>query len=449
MSKVVKLKEGLNVNLIGKADKVLNQLPIAEKYAIKPTDFSGLTPKMSVKVGDKVLAGQSLFFDKYMTEVQYTSPVSGEVVAINRGERRKLLEVVVKADKEIAYEQFNTGSPDKLSKDDIVETMLKSGVWPFIKQRPFGTVANPKDEPKAIFISGFDTAPLAPDYSFIAEGQQQTLQVAVDALKKLTGGKVYVGVDAEEAASVYAKLSGVEVNQFQGKHPAGNVGVQIHHISPMNKGEVAWTINAQDLLILGRLFEQGKFDASRTIALTGPQVEKPTYYKVISGASVSSIVDGKLVKEDNRIISGNALTGTQVSEHGFLGFYDSQITVLAEGRTPRFLGWGTPGFGQYSVSRTFFSWLCSKKEYALNTAMNGGKRAFVVTGQYDKVVPMDVLPVQLLKACIIEDVDMMEQLGIYEVIEEDLALCEFVCTSKIEVQEILRKGLDLIKKEFS
>lgn len=451
MSKVIKIKKGLDIKLQGAAEKILQQAPMPESFAIKPPDFTGLTPKLAVKLNDKVKAGTCLFFDKYIPEVKFSSPVSGEVIAINRGERRKLLEVVVKPDTTQEFESFKQADPKSLSKEEVKQTILDSGLWPFVKQRPYAIVANPSDEPKAIYVSGFDSAPLAPDFAFIATGQEKELQAGIDALNKLSSKEVYFNLkDEDRANNPLETITNVQVTKFGGPHPAGNVGVQINKIDPINKGDIVWTVNLQDVITIGRLFLEGKYNASKIVALAGPLVDKPLYYKTMYGAKIESIVNGTIKKDTSyRIISGNPLTGLKVSEQDYLGHYDSVISVLEEGFEPEFMGWGTPGFDKFSMSRAFFSWLSPKKEYNINTNTKGGERAFVVTGQYDQVMPMDILPVQLLKAIIVEDIDLMEQLGIYEVAEEDFALCEFVCTSKIEAQSIIRQGLDMIRKEFS
>jgi Na+-transporting NADH:ubiquinone oxidoreductase subunit A len=311
-------------------------------------------------------------------------------------------------------------------------------------------IASPDDIPRDIFISAFDTSPLAPDMKFIVEGEEKNFQTGINVLNKLTSGQVHLSIDAENTVSdVFLKAEGVNLHRFSGPHPAGNVGVQIHHIAPINKGEVVWVINPVGVIILGRLFNEGVYDCSHLVALTGSEVISPRYYKMLSGASIEPLTHNNLKSENIRYISGNALTGERIYKTGFLGFYDNQITILTEGNHHEFVGWALPGFNKFSISRTFLSWLNPHRKYRINTNYNGGERAFVMTGQYEKVLPMDILPVQLIKSILIEDIDMMEKLGIYEVVEEDLALCEFVCTSKIEVQSILRKGLDLMRREMS
>jgi Na+-transporting NADH:ubiquinone oxidoreductase subunit A len=450
MSKDIRLKKGLNINLKGEADKVYASIPQSELFSLKPTDFHGLTPKLTVKAGDKVKAGSCIFFDKYNEKVRFSSPVSGEVTDIIRGAKRRILEVKLKADTETKYESFSTLDASA-NREQIIEGLLESGVWPFIRQKPFDIIANPMDMPKAIFISTFNTAPLAPDNDFVLHGLENEFQTGIDFLKKLTDGKIHLNVDGNtNPSTVFTSCKGVQINKITGAHPAGNVGVQIHHIDPINKGDVVWYLYPQDVLTIARLFSEGKYDVSRIVALTGPQVEKPRYYRTIAGASIKNLLDeNTLIGDNNRFISGDVLTGEKIEEDGNIGFYDSQLTVIEEGNQQEFLGWIAPNLDKFSLSKSYFSWLMPSKKYTLNTNYNGEERAYVVTGQYEKVLPMDIYPMQLIKACLIDDIDSMEQLGIYEISPEDVALCEFVCTSKMEVQSIIREGLDLIKKECS
>ena len=449
MSKVIKLKKGLDIKLNGEADKVVQTLGAGSRYALKPTDFRALTPKLAVKVGDEVKAGDALFTDKMRPEVKFTSPVSGTVEEIKRGERRKLLEIIVKADGENRYRDFGKADVNRLSREEIVSRMQESGVWPMVKQRPYDIVANPESQPKAVFVSAFDSAPLAPDYDVALNGQEQALQAGIDCLKKLSGKDINLNLPAgAPQASVFTKLKNVEINYFSGPHPAGNVGIQINHLNPINKGEIVWTVNVQDVAIIGRLFTEGRFDAQKVIALAGSEVTRPMYYHCTLGASIAEITNGKLKGNvEERIISGNVLTGTRVEKDGFLGYYDNLVTVIPEGNHYEFLGWAAPGFNKFSASRLFPSFLCPKKHYTLDTNYHGERRAFVVTGQYEKVLPMDIYPVYLLKAILAQDIDQMEQLGIYEVAPEDFALCEFVCTSKIPVQKIVSEGIELMMRE--
>lgn len=449
MSKVIKISKGLDIKLVGKAEKIYQKAETTEFYAIKPTDFPGLTAKLVVKEGDKVKAGTTLFFDKYLPEVKFSSPVSGEVAEVRRGDRRKLLEIVVKADSEVQHEDFGKADPASLSREDILSKILNSGLWPFFRQRPYAVVANPKDTPKCIFIPGFDSAPMAPDYDFVMKERGNDFQNGINVLKMLTTGKIHLTLNAEFATSdIFANAKGVEITKFSGPHPAGSVGVQIHHIDPINKGDIVWYIYPQEVAALGKLFAEGIYDSSKIVALTGSEVNKPMYFKTRIGSRIDSIHQNKVTQGELRFISGNVLTGTRVEKDGFLGFYDSQITIIPEGNHSEFLGWVLPGFKKFSVSRSYWSWLSPGKERKLHTNLNGGERAFVFTGQYEKVVPMDILPVYLLKAILVKDIDRMEELGIYEVAEEDFALCEVICTSKVNAQQIIRDGINIMIKEL-
>ena len=448
MSKDIRLKKGLNIHLNGEAEKVYASIPQSETFVVRPTDFHGMTPKLTVKEGDIVNTGSVLFFDKYNERVKFTSPVSGEVVSINRGSKRKILELVLKADSELKYESFDVGSANDLSREQIIEVLLKSGVWPFIRQKPFDIVANPEDSPKSIFISTFNTAPLAADNDFVLHGMEKEFQTGLDYIVKLTEGIVHLNIDGNTNPSkVFTDAKGVQINKISGKHPAGNIGIQLHHIDPINKGDVVWYLYPQDVITIARLFTNGKYDASRIVALTGSQVLKPRYYRTIAGASISNMVTDNLKEGDSRFISGDVLTGNQIGNNGALGFYDTQVSVIPEGNYQEFFGWLAPGLDKFSISKTFFSWLSPSKKYNLDTNYHGEERAYVITGNYEKVLPMDIYPMQLIKACMIEDIERMENLGIYEVSAEDFALCEFICTSKIDVQNIIRQALDLIKKE--
>lgn len=450
MPKVYKIRKGLTINLAGKAEKFFGKTNPSELYALKPGDFHGLVPKLEVKEGTTVKAGTTLFVDKNQPEVRFTSPVSGRVVSVNRGERRVILEVVVKADGANEYETFRVGDPLQMSREEIIENLLLSGLWPAIRQRPYNVVAHPMDTPKSVFVSAFDTAPLAPDYDFLVQGAEADFQTGINALSRLTAGKVHVNVTDEYPASpAFTRVQQAQTNYFRGPHPSGNVSVQIQRLDPINKGEKIWVVGPQDVITIGRLFSKGIYDASKLVALTGSEVIQPRYYKIISGASIRSLVDGNVQPTPQRFISGNPLTGTRVAHSGFLGFYDAQVTVLPEGDYYEFLGWALPGFGKYSFSRSFWSWLSPDRSYRIDTNLHGGHRAFVLTGIYESVFPFNIYPMQLLKAILAEDVDQMERLGIYEVVEEDFALCEFVCPSKTEMQVLVRKGLDLMKQEMS
>ncbi|MEQ6122131.1 Na(+)-translocating NADH-quinone reductase subunit A [Reichenbachiella sp. MALMAid0571] len=450
MSETIKLKKGFDINLAGKAEKKIADLPLPETFAIKPTDFVGIVQtKLNVKEGDTVKAGSPLMHDKAFEDILYTSPVSGEVAEVVRGAKRKILEIRILADKEVSYEKFTQYSESDIagiSKEDAVSQMSKSGVWPNILQRPYGTVANPADTPKAIFVSAFDTHPLAPDMGFILSGQEKYFQTGIDILSKFAS--VHVNIDGSgDNADMFKNAKNATVNNFSGPHPAGNVGVQIHHLSPMNKGEVAWTVHPYGVAQIGKVFLEGKYDASKLVALAGSEVKTPQYYKTFTGAAINKLVDGTVNDGNLRFISGNVLTGEHINSNGYLGFYHNQLTVIPEGDYYEMFGWILPTTKKLSFHRAFglLSFLNPNKEYKLDTNTRGQERAFVQTGTFEKVTPMDILPTYLLKAIMAEDYDDMEGLGIYEVIEEDLALCEFVDVSKHDVQAILREGLTLIK----
>lgn len=448
MSKTIYLKKGLDIRIKGEANKKLLIPTPSDIYAICPDDFQGLIPKPLLKEGDEVKAGTPVFYSKDHPEVLICSPVSGKLSLIKRGEKRKILAFEIEPSQEQLFEN-HPFDISKLDGQELREAMFKTGLWAFIRQRPYHIIAHPQSNPKAIFISGFDTAPLAPDMEFILEGEKENLQAGVNLLKKLINVPINVGLK-KGVASVFENIQGIEINYFNGPHPAGNVGVQIHHINPINKGEMVWVIQPEDLAVIGRFALTGKYDVSRKIAIVGSQVKEPAYVKTIQGAKISTLCSYTTISENSRYISGNVLTGKNAgNEDGYLGFYDRMISIIPEGNYDEFLGWAMPGINKFSMSRTFFSWLNPKKKYIIDTNFHGGERAFVMTDQYEKVVPMDILPQQLVKAAIIKDIDLLEKLGIYEVVEEDLALCEFVCTSKIEVQSIIREALDLIRSEMS
>ena len=452
MSDVKKIKRGVDIKLVGEADKEFAPDKTVKTIAIKPIDFNGSRLKPVVKEGDEVKAGTPLLYSKDSEQVKFCSTVSGEVAQVVRGAKRRLLEIRVLADSETEYVDFGAADPNTLEKEAVIEKMAASGCWPFLKQRPYNVVADPEKIPKAIFISGFDSAPLAPDMSLLLEGQEKEFQAGINALKKLTDGEIHLGLSAREAPSpVLANAEGVTINKYDGPHPAGVVGVQIAQVSPINRGETVWTINPEHVVIIGRLFLEGKFEARIRINVTGSEVNDRKYHNTIIGANVSNFIEGNITDGTNRVISGNVLTGTKIDDDGYLSMYERQVTVLPEGDEPELFGWLIPKTDKFSISRTLPSWVQRKfgdKKYELDTNTNGERRAFVVSGEYEQVFPFDIYPVQLLKAVITQDIERMEQLGIYEVVEEDMALCEVVCTSKMPVQSILRDGLDMMRKEL-
>jgi Na+-transporting NADH:ubiquinone oxidoreductase subunit A len=500
MSVQVKLRRGADIKLQGVASRIKVDSTHSGIVALKPSDFHGVIPKLILREGALVKAGTPLFYDKENEKIKFSSPVSGEIIEIVRGARRVILEIKIKIDDKNLFEDFGSTDIANASVSELKTKLQDAGLWPFIKQRPFDCIANPDDEPKAIFVSAFDSSPLAPDYDFLLEGRQEDFQAGIDALSRLSkSGFVNLNIPAQKefrfnsqdkfayiddvgrsididyktasnvsashgaakalkllkdkygkASDLFSKAKNISLGEISGQHPAGNVGIQIHHINPINKGEVVWTVNAQDVAMIGEFLRTGKYIAKKIIALTGSEVLSPKYFRVTIGQNIEGILEDNL-KESNetpRFISGNALTGTKIEKHGFLGAYDSQITVLPEGDKYDLFGWAVPiQPNKFSLSRTLWSWLMPSKSYRLNTNMNGEPRAFVVTGEYERVLPMNIYPVQLLKSCLVEDIDAMEGLGIYEIIPEDLALCEFACTSKQPVQEIIQTGLDLVKKE--
>ncbi len=448
MSKIITLNKGLNIRLKGEAEKTLREFASLH-YAIKPTDFIGVFPRMLVKEGDVVKAGTPLFIDKNRENICFPSPVSGTVSEIKRGDKRVLLEVRIEPDGRNEQEKFGVADPANLTKAEITDKLLKSGLWSLIRQRPYGIIANPDQTPKGIFISAFDTSPLASDNDFIVNGKGDLFQTGLDALAKLTGNKVYLNIGSNTSAKEFLNSRNVDITTFKGPHPAGNVGIQIHHLSPINKGDIVWFTGVQDVITIGRLFKEGVYNSEIILALAGSEVIKTGYYKTRRGACIGKMMEGNLKEGDLRIISGNVLTGTQIRRDNFPGFYDSMVTVIPEGHYHEFLGWALPGLNKLSFSRSFFSWLTPGKQYTVDTNLHGGVRAFVMTGQFEKVLPMNIYPMQLIKAAIASDIERMENLGIYEVEPEDLALCEFIDTSKTEIQTIIRNGLELVRKEMS
>lgn len=449
MSTVYKIKQGLDIKLMGEAEKTIVDLN-AKRFAIKPPDFIGCFPKMIVKEGDLVKAGSPLFYDKYRDNIQFTSPVSGKIVGIIRGAKRKLLRVVIESDGKFESVEFGKVDIIKTTKESLTSILLKSGIWPMIRQRPYSIVADPREDPKAIFVSAFDTAPLAPDFDLIVHGQGEVFQTGLDVLTKLTSGDVHLNVDARNTTSkVFLNSKNVRINQFSGPHPAGNVSVHASRIDPINKGETIWYLGPQEVMTIGRLILEGKYNAERIIALAGSEVQKPRYYKTFLGSRITNMISRNVNENNNRFISGNVLTGEKIEKDGFIRFYDSLVTVVPEGNKHEFFGWLLPGLNKFSFSGTFMSRLMPNKKYRLNTNVHGGERAFVMTGKMEKVFPFDIYPLHLIKAIMVEDIDLMENLGIYEIDDEDFALCEVIDTSKNEIQDLVRKGLDLMRQEMS
>jgi len=450
MSKDILIKKGLDIKLKGEAEKTTEKAILSNFYTLRPEDFHGVIPKLISKVGSKVKAGEPVFFDKSNENIKFVSPASGEIIEISRGAKRKILSIKIQADKTQTYQDHGKFDLNAAKPEAVKAHLLATGCWPFIKQRPYDVIANPDKSPKAIFISGYASAPLAADLDFTLKGKEAELQAAVSALGKLTEGNVHVSI-GKSSNSPLAGLNGITLHKVSGPHPSGNVGTLINKVDPINKGEVVWTVAAQDLVIIGGLLLTGKFNAERVVALVGSPIEKPRYFITRIGSEVATMIYDKGIKKDAhvRIISGNVLSGKEIKPSGYLGYYSNVISVIPEGDDYELFGWNKPVFNKISTSRALtFSWLNPNKKYDLNTNTNGEHRAFVVTGNYEEVFPLDIYPMQILKACMYEDLDEMEALGMYEVAPEDFALTEFICVSKQPHQDIIRKGLDLMLKEI-
>ena len=448
MSNNINLKKGLDIPLAGVPAPEVKGTAASGIIAVQPADFKGLSPRLLVREGDKVLVGSPVLADKKNPDILVTSPVSGTVKEVVRGDKRKLLAVLVEADKDQEYLDFGT-SKGELKAEAVKDALLKSGLWAAIIQRPYGIVADPAAKPKAIFVSAFSTAPLAADTEFTLASEAAAVQAGVSALAKLA--KVHVGV--KSASSAFAKLTDAEIHVVSGKHPAGNVGVQIANICPIMKDETVWTVSIALLAAIGRLFTTGRYDVSRKVAVGGPAAVAPAYVNALPGTPMSAFKAFYGSAEGLRIVSGDVLTGRCAGENGYLGFFDTQVTILKEGTEPELLGWARPfRFNQYSADHSYFNWCLGRlgKETAMDTNLHGGPRAFVMPDSYyGKYFPMDVYPLYLVKACLAGDIDNMEKYGIYEVLPEDFALVEFMDPSKNYIQDIIQNGIDLMLKEMA
>lgn len=448
MANVIKLRKGLDINLKGKAAKQKFSVKAAAQYALVPDDFVGMTPKVVVREGDKVKAGDALFVNKKQTDVKFASPVSGVVQAVVRGDRRKVLRVVVEADKDQQYVDFGQKQVASLDGDAVVKALLEAGLFGYINQLPYAVSTTPDQKPRAVFVSALRDMPLAGDFEYELQGNEEDFQTGLTALSKVA--PVYLGVGAKQTSKALTEAKDVEMNVFDGPCPAGNVGVQVNNIAPVNKGEVVWTVDPTAVIFFGRLFRTGKVDLRRLVAVAGSEITKPEYAEVLVGQPIADLLEGKLAAKDHvRIINGNPLTGRKATKDDFVGGHTSEITVIPEGdNVDEMLGWILPRTNDFSVSRSYFSWLFGKnKEYALDARVKGGERHIIMSGEYDKVLPMDIYAEYLIKAIIAGDIDRMEQLGIYEVAPEDFAVAEFVDSSKLELQHIVRQGLDMLRKE--
>jgi Na+-transporting NADH:ubiquinone oxidoreductase subunit A len=451
MSRTIRIRKGADIRLKGRASSEVAQAARSAVYAVQPPHFHGVTPKVTAMPGDRVEAGSPLFHDKYNEHVQYLSPVSGTVKDVVRGAKRRVLAIEIEADASDTFRKFAPVNPATATREQVLEAVLAGGMFPFIEQRPFAVPANPKDTPRSIHVSGFSSAPLAPETAVVMSGRIEEFQTGIDALNRLAGpGGVHLGV--KNGDRTFANIRNCEITSFDGPHPAGNVGVQIHAVAPINRGEVVWTMHMEDVANMGRLLLSGTYEPDRVIAAAGSEHPSPQHFAVRLGAQVSTVLCGFKGSNDVRVVSGDPLTGEKISVDGFIGAQHHQVTLLPEGNRPKFLlttGWLGLGLDKFSLSHAFPTWLLPKsKEFTLDTCNNGEERAFVVSGQYDAVFPFDIYPEQLLKSIIVNDIDAMEKLGIYEVAPEDFALCEYACTSKIQSQRIVREGLDMLQKEL-
>ena len=449
MAKVIKLRKGLDVNLKGKPAKDLISVQSTGLFAMLPDDFNGMKPKVLVKEGDSVKVGDALFVDKNLPEVKFVAPVSGKVALVERGERRKVLSVRIEADEKQQYVDFGKKDLVQMTGDAVKETLLETGLFAFFKQRPYDVTANPSDAPKAIFVSAFNSMPLSADFEYVLYGREADFQTGLDALSKLA--PTHLGVHKNQTAPALKEAKNVEVTVYDGAAPAGNVGVHINHVAPINKGEVVWTIGAEEVIFIGHLFNTGQLDFTRVVAFAGSEVNTPAYCKMVVGQQLTTLVNGNVSTDKNiRIINGNVMTGVKTTADGFLGAHTTEVNVIPEGDdVHEMFGWIMPRFNEYSTSRSYLSSLMCKKEFKLDARIKGGERHMIMSGEYDKVFPMDIFPEQLIKAIITGDIDRMEALGIYEVAPEDFAICEFVDSSKLELQRIVREGLDMLRKEMA
>lgn len=448
MTRIIKLNRGLDINLCGEAEHKKLSVPSGGVYALQPDCFEGVKPKVVVKEGDRVKAGDALFVNKDYPEVRFASPVSGVVSMVERGERRKVLSVRVDADEQQEYVDFGKKSLESMDGAAVKAALLEAGLFGYINQLPYAISTNPATEPKAIFVSALRDMPLAGDFEYELQGQERDFQTGLTALSRMA--KTYLGVGGKQTSQALRQAKDVEIVEFHGKCPAGNVGVQVNHIDPVNKGETVWTVEPTAVIFFGRLFNTGHVNLSRMVALAGSEVKAPAYANVMTGQALPALTDGNLTEDGGkkRIIMGNPLTGRVVTGEGFIGAHTSEVTVIPEGDdADEMLGWIMPRFGQFSVNRSYFSWLLGRKKYRLDARVKGGERRIIMSGEYDSVLPMDIYGEYLIKAIIAGDIDKMEQLGIYEVSPEDFAVAEFVDSSKLELQRIVREGLDMLRKE--
>ena len=447
MANVIKLRKGLDINLTGRAQEQMLPMISPTEYAVVPDDFPGLTPKVTVREGDHVRTGDPLFVDKGCTEVSFASPVSGTVTAVERGERRKVLRVKIAPDAQQEYADFGVKDVAGLTADNVKESLLQAGVFGYINQLPYAVATRPDTAPKAIFVSALRDKPLQGDFEYELNGQEKDFQTGLTALSKIA--KVYLGIGAKQTATALTAAKDVEVNVFDGPCPAGNVGVQVNHIDPVNKGEVVWTVDPTAVIFFGRLFNTGKVNLTRRVAIAGSMVKQTGYVDVLVGTPLSLILAGNIADGCHvRILNGNPLTGVIANDESVIGAHTSEVTLIPEGDdVHEMFGWMLPRFKDFSTSRSYFTWLQGKKAYNLDARLKGGERHMIMSGEYDRVLPMDIYGEYLIKSILSGNIDSQEQLGIYEVSPEDFALAEFVDSSKLPLQKIVREGLDILRKE--
>ena len=446
--KGIRSRRGAKLNIKGVAEKTLSKTSSSPTYALNPDDFFGTTPKLLVKEGASLKAGDPIFFSKQDPRIKIVSPISGTIKAIERGPKRKIEKILIESNQSSEVRTHDVKNWDNLNRDALVALLLESGNWPFIKQRPYGTLANPDETPKAIFVSAIDTAPLAADQEYLLANHHENFQRGINVLNKLVDQAVFLGVDASHTAP-FDHVENVQMYTVSGPHPAGNLSFHIQQLSPINMGEYVWTINPEDVVNLGRFFNDGVFSPQRTVAFAGNALKNPKYFTAKIGVELAPMIkEVKIMEDSPRYINGDVLSGSSTTASGHLGYYNNLVSVIPEGNTYRMFGW-LPFVDNsiMSLSNTSFSRLFNKKGFDIDTNLNGEERALVVTGEMEKVFPLDLYPMQLLKACMIEDIEKMEALGIYEVVPEDFGLIDYANTSKIEAQEIIRKGIELMINE--
>lgn len=449
MKRIYKLKKGLDFALEGKAEPVLTEAPASAVYGVRPPDFPGIVPRLAVKAGDKVKAGDTLFVDKRTERVAVVSPVSGAVQNIVRGERRKILAIEIAADATQEYRTHDVAAIDGAAPDEVVDLLLASGLFALFRQRPYDVVPDPATKPRGIFISAFSKMPLAADFTFVAEGREDDFKAGVRLLARVA--PVHVGISPRQVNTALLPIPEASVSIFDGPNPCGNVGVQISHVAPVCKGETVWTVAPEVVCFIGEFARTGRVQLRRRVAVAGSRIKEPRYVNVTMGARVADVVGDNLKPADThtRIIDGNPLVGAPTEADAYLSAQATEICAIPEGDDRHELfGWIMPRLGDFSVNRSYFSWLLGKKRrYDLDCRIKGGERHMIMSGEYDRVLPMDIYGEYLIKAIITGDIDRQEALGIYEVAPEDFAVAEFVCSSKLELQRIVREGLDVLMKE--